>query len=161
MKLFITFIILNIINVILQTAKSIITIKCGTTAAALANAVAYGLYTLVIIYTNCELSLLTKVIVVALTNFIGVYIVKFFEKKLNKDKLWKFEGTLVGDVSHTFVELALKTANIPYNYMKLTSGEDVFNVYCYNKIQSATTKEIFDRYNIKYFVTESKLNLTI
>ena len=91
MKLLITFIILNIVNVILQTIKSICTVKCGKFMAAAANALAYGLYTIVIIYTNCELALFAKVIIVALSNFIGVYAVKFIEDKLNKDKLWKFE----------------------------------------------------------------------
>lgn len=160
MNLLIIFIVLNVINVILQTVKSICTIKCGTTMAAVANAVAYGLYTIVIIYTSCELPLMEKVFIVAAANFVGVYIVKFIENKMNKDKLWKFEGTLIGGDFYT-IEFALKTANIPYNYTKLASGEKVFNVYCYNKVQSTLAKEIFDRHNMKYFVTESKITLPL
>ena len=45
-KLLIIFIVLNIFNVIIQTVKSIATVKCGKGAAALINAVAYGLYTM-------------------------------------------------------------------------------------------------------------------
>ena len=45
MKLLILFIVMNILNVIIQTIKSIATIKCGKTVAALVNALAYGLYT--------------------------------------------------------------------------------------------------------------------
>ena len=41
MKLLIIFIVLNIFNVILQTVKSICTVKCGKTVAAIVNAVAY------------------------------------------------------------------------------------------------------------------------
>jgi len=41
--LILTFIILNIVNVILQTCKSLATVKCGKFGAALVNAVAYGL----------------------------------------------------------------------------------------------------------------------
>ena len=51
MNLLILFIVLNIANVILQTAKSICTVKCGKLVAAIANAIAYGLYTVVIVYT--------------------------------------------------------------------------------------------------------------
>ena len=40
MNLLTTFILLNIANVIIQTVKSIATIKCGKTAAAVVNAVA-------------------------------------------------------------------------------------------------------------------------
>ena len=40
MNLLVIFTILNIINVILQTIKSIATFKCGKTMAAIINAVA-------------------------------------------------------------------------------------------------------------------------
>ena len=82
----ITFVILNVLNVIIQTAKSIVTIKCGKGVAALVNAIAYGLYTVVLVYMNCNISLWEKVIVVGSANLIGVYVVKFFEEKSKKDK---------------------------------------------------------------------------
>ena len=50
MSLLTTFILLNILNVIIQTVKSLATVKCGKTVAALVNAVAYGLYTIVVVY---------------------------------------------------------------------------------------------------------------
>ena len=61
-KLLIIFIALNIVNVIIQTVKSIATIKCGKTLAAIINAVAYGLYTVVVVYTVCDLPLWLKVV---------------------------------------------------------------------------------------------------
>lgn len=48
MNMLLIFIALTILNVIIQTIKSIATIKCGKTVASLVNAVAYGLYTYVI-----------------------------------------------------------------------------------------------------------------
>ena len=45
MNLLLVFIILNIINVVLQTVKSLATVKCGKGVAAIVNALAYGLYT--------------------------------------------------------------------------------------------------------------------
>ena len=44
------FIGLNVANVIIQTIKSIATIKCKPMSAAVINAVAYGLYTVVLVY---------------------------------------------------------------------------------------------------------------
>ena len=38
-RLLITFIMLNIVNVIIQTVKSLATVKCGKSVAALVNAV--------------------------------------------------------------------------------------------------------------------------
>lgn len=88
-KLFITFVILNIVNVIIQTVKSLATVKCGKTIASIVNAVAYGLYTVVVVYTVCDLPLWLKVVVVGLANLVGVFVVKLVEEKSRKDKLWK------------------------------------------------------------------------
>ena len=93
-ELLITFIVLNIVNVIIQTVKSIATIKCGKCWAAAVNAIAYGLYTVVVVYTVCDLPLCLKVTIVALCNLVGVFTVKFIEEKSRKDKLWKVEATI-------------------------------------------------------------------
>ena len=42
MELLILFIVMNVLNVIIQTVKSICTIKCGKAVAAIVNAAAYG-----------------------------------------------------------------------------------------------------------------------
>ena len=84
-KLLIIFITLNVVNVIIQTVKSIATIKCGKVMAALVNAIAYGLYTVVVVYTVCDLPLWLKVVVVGVANLIGVYVVKWGEEKSRKE----------------------------------------------------------------------------
>ena len=93
MNLFVLFIILQISNVIMQTIKSIATVKCGKTVAAAVNAITFGLYTIVLVYMNCDLSLWEKVIITAATNFVGVWIVKWIEEKMRKDKLWLVQAT--------------------------------------------------------------------
>ena len=93
MELLILFIVMNVVNVIIQTVKSIATIKCGKFVAAIVNAIAYGLYTYIVVLTMCELPLLYKCLIVAAANFVGVYVVKFVEEKARKDKLWKIEAT--------------------------------------------------------------------
>ena len=91
-ELFWIFVILNVVNVIIQTIKSIATIKCGKLSAAVINAVAYGLYTIVVVYMVCDLPLWLKATVIAVANLIGVYAVKLIEEKKRKDKLWKVEA---------------------------------------------------------------------
>ena len=66
------FIGLNVANVIIQTIKSIATIKCKPMSAAVINAVAYGLYTVVLVYMVCDLPLWAKVVVVGGANLVGV-----------------------------------------------------------------------------------------
>ena len=155
MKLFVIFVVLNVVNVIIQTVKSIATIKCGKTAAAIINAIAYGLYTVVVVYTMCDLPLWLKALVVGLANLIGVYVVKFFEEKSRKDKLWKVEATVLRGWTDE-LHRALVIADISHNYLENVGKYTLFNIFCENQAQSAKAKAILDIYNAKYFVTESK-----
>ena len=157
-QLLIIFIVLNILNVIIQTVKSIATVKCGKAVAALVNAVAYGLYTVVTVYMMCELSLGLKALIVALCNLIGVYVVKWAEEKARKDKLWKVEATIhnyIHDPDWDDCIIDLKNSNIPFNYIDIDKYI-LINCYCATQAESAIVKEILDKHNAKYFVSESK-----
>lgn len=156
MQMLIIFIVLTILNVVIQTIKSIATIKCGKWVAALVNAVAYGLYTYVIFFTSCEgIDLHAKALITAFANLVGVYVVKHFEEKARKDKLWKVEATVWQN--HTAsLHKDLDIANIPHNYIDNVGKYTLFNVYCETQAQSAKAKAILDMYSAKYFVSESK-----
>ena len=150
----ITFIILNVLNVIIQTAKSIVTIKCEKGVAALVNAIAYGLYTVVLVYMNCDIPLWEKVIVVGSANLIGVYIVKFFEEKSKKDKVWKIEFSLKKGYFNSAVE--------ELNINDISHNSSIFDEYvtitAFANTQEETTiiNNIIKKYNAKYFITETK-----
>lgn len=154
-QLLIIFIVLNIVNVVIQTVKSIATIKCGKTAAALVNAVAYGLYTVVVVYTVCDLPLWLKVVVVGLCNLVGVFCVKWGEERSRKDKLWKVEATVSTMEEAQEIIAFLKSRDIPCNYIDINRYV-LINCYCATQKQSAGVKYILDSYNAKYFVSESK-----
>ena len=156
MKLLILFIVMNIINVIIQTIKSLATIKCGKTVAAAINALAYGLYTYIIVLTNCDLPMLTKCVIVALANFIGVYVVKHFEQKARKDKLWKVEATVNQPYAESLID-ELKYVELPFNYIEGIGKYVLFNIYCATQAESAKAKAILDAHKAKYFVSESKV----
>ena len=152
-KLLIIFIVLNIFNVIIQTVKSIATVKCGKTVAAIINAVAYGLYTIVTVYMLCELDLWLKAVVVAVANLIGVYVVKLLEEKARKDKLWKVEATIPSKYTNA-VHTDLKT--VPHSYIEGIGNYTIFNFYCATQKDSTKVKDIINQYEAKYFVSESK-----
>lgn len=155
MELLITFIVLNIANVIIQTVKSIATIKCGKAVAAIVNAVAYGLYTVVIVYTNADLDLWIKVIVVAIANLIGVYVVKYFEEKKRKDKLWKVEVTIPYGEAVDMIKECIER-KLSFNYIDINKYF-LFNFYCPTQKDSLEVKEMLKGYNAKYFVSETKI----
>lgn len=154
-QLLITFIVFNIINVIIQTVKSLATINCGKTVAAVVNAVAYGLYTYIVVLTVCDLPLWLKVAVVGGANLIGVYVVKLIEEKSRKDKLWKVEATVLRGYTKS-LHNNLVEAEISHNYLENVGKYTLFNIFCETQRDSLKAKEILNKYNAKYFVSESK-----
>ena len=150
------FIILNILNVIIQTVKSIATVKCGKTTAAVVNAVAYGLYTIVTVYMMCELDLWLKAAIVAACNLVGVYVVKLLEEKARKDKLWKVEATFLRE--QCFIDnlkIWAEINHIAFNYIDINKYY-VVNFYCPTQKESTLVHEFITRFHGKYFASESK-----
>jgi uncharacterized protein YebE (UPF0316 family) len=158
MELLILFVVMNVLNVIIQTVKSICTIKCGKAVAAIVNAVAYGLYTYIVVLTMCDLPLLAKCLIVAGCNFVGVYVVKLIEEKARKDKLWKVEATVQNMVYFIdYIQKECEKHFIPYSVINVENvNYVVFNFYCATQEKSRIVKQICDGCNAKYFVSESK-----
>ena len=149
------FIILNIVNVIIQTVKSIATVKWGACGAAITNALAYGLYTIVVVYMNADgLGLFWKAVIIGLANLFGVFVVKIVEQKKRKDKLWKVECT-VNRTLITKLDSELNVLCIPHNYI-VAGRYGIFNCYCATQKDSELVKGLLTKYEAKYFVTESK-----
>lgn len=156
MNLFITFVVLNVVNVIIQTVKSIVTIKCGKIASAIVNAIAYGLYTIVTVYMICELPLWLKVVVVGGANLIGVYIVKYIEEKSRKDRLWKIETTFLKKENFLKnLQVWAKINDISFNYIDIEKYY-IINFYCPTQKDSSIVKDFIKKFNGKYFISESK-----
>ena len=154
MNLLITFIIFNILNVVIQTIKSIATIKCNKWVASLVNAVAYGLYTYIVVLTVCDLPLWIKVLVVALANLVGVFVVKLIEEKAKKDKLWKVEVAIPIVDTVEFHHLL----EVPHNYMQVGSWT-MFNCYCNTQADTKAVTELAKQYEGKVSAYETKMSL--
>lgn len=156
MNLLILFIILNIANVIIQTVKSIMTIKCGKFLAALANAVAFGLYTFVLIYMTADgINIWAKAIIVAICNFIGVYVVKALETKMEKERMWKVEIAIPADNNPFDIHRQLEQCGIPNNFNTL-GNYHIYNCYCMRKRNTETCWAIARKYNGKCSAYEAK-----
>ena len=155
MEMLIIFVVLTILNVVIQTIKSIATIKCGKWAAAFVNAVAYGLYTYVVFFTASDgIDLHAKALITAFANLVGVYVVKFFEEKARKDKLWKVELTIPTE-NFEKVHAMLRMVKIPHNYVDIEKYV-LINCYCATQNDSTLVRNIVNDFGAKYFVSESK-----
>lgn len=153
MQLIVTFVILNVVNVIIQTAKSIITHKGNRVQAAIANAIAYGLYTVVVVYMVADINIWFKVGVISMANLVGVFIVKTVEEKRRKEKLWKVECTVPTENSLIVLE-ELKT--IPQSSINVQRNYTILNFYCATQAESKEVKTVIKKYGVKYFVSEGK-----
>ena len=129
MSLLLIFIILNVVNVLIQTVKSIVTVKGNKYSASIINALAYGLYTVVVVYMVCELPLYLKAIIIGLANLIGVFVVKFIEEKKRKDKLWKVEVSIPSYRTNE-LHYYLKKERISHNFIENIGKYTIFNCYC-------------------------------
>lgn len=155
-NLIIIFTILTIFNVVIQTFKSIATIKCKKLSASIINAIAYGLNTVVVVYTVCELPLWFKVVIVAVANFVGVFFVKWIEEKARKEKLWKIEITIAGEVNRDLIVEFFKKNSIPFNYIDIGKYQ-IFNCFCATGENTEKVVEIAKKFGGKYFISESKI----
>ena len=151
------FIVLNVANVVIQTVKSIATVKWGAFAASVTNAVAYGLYTIVVIYMNLDgLGIIWKAVIIGLANLVGVYAVKKIEIAKRKDRLWKVEATVLHRQIYE-VQKDLRNAGVSFNYIEGVGKYAIVNCFCPTQKESAIVRAILNKYHAKYFVSESKI----
>ena len=152
----IIFILAQTLNVILNTWKSIVTVKGSKVAAAAVNAITFGFYTWVLILiADASLGIVLKCIIVAACNFVGVYVVKLIEEKMRKDKMWKIEMTVQASDAET-VHYNLSNHFIP-NHYTIAGKHAVFSCFCETKSQTDTALAIGKTYNAKTFASETKL----
>lgn len=150
------FVVLTVINVILNTARTIITVRGGMFWSSLIAAIAFGFYTIVIIYTVCDLPMWMKATVTALANFVGTYFVKYIELKVRKDKLWMVDVVLTGAQIHA-AKSYLDPWKIQYTEIPISNSDSSqFHIYSKTQDESRRIRDLLKTYKAKYVVVESK-----
>ena len=156
MKFLLIFLFLSIINVIFSTVRSITTIKSGKVIASLVSGGYYAFYNIMLIYIVADFSMWEKCLITFICNVIGVWLVKWVEEKMRKDKLWKVEVTVPNEQVESLLADCLYMNIEHYSYWDAYNYK-VFNFYCATQKESAEVRELLKNYNVKYFVTESKV----
>ncbi len=151
MNLLTLFVLANIVNVIMSTIKTLVTVNANKYAAAIVSAVNYGFNVYIVVLTVCELPLIEKCLVVGFCNLVGVFVVKWVEEKARKEKLWKVELTIPTKYKNA-VDFDLR--DVPHSYIELSDKHTVFTFYCSTKEDTKKVKGIVDQYESKYFVSE-------
>lgn len=148
------FFILQLINVILNTAKTLIMTRTDNPhLSALINAITYGFYTAVV-KQIATLDLSITIAIVIATNVVGVYFTYWLKTKFKKDNLWKVEIYVPSDIGQTLLTKTFEKANISH----VLTAPNFITAYCYTQQESAivnkTIKMIGVENNIKYNITE-------
>lgn len=156
MKFLLTFIILSTINVVFSTIRSITTIKSGKAVASLISGGYFAFYNVMLIYTVADFPMWEKCVITFVCNVLGVWVVKWIEEKMRKDKLWKVEVTVPNEEVERLLSDCLYMNIEHYNYIDAYQYK-VFNFYCATQKESMMVKELLKNYKVKYFVTESKV----
>lgn len=148
----IIFTVCSLVNVILSTMKTILTVRSTKVVASIINAVTYGFYAIVV-KQLASLDLTVTVIVTIATNLIGVYISMWIMDKMKKDCLWKISVTtkdksIVKKIENFDIEYTLS----PIQYKK----ETYYSIEIFSKNQKDSTiiKNILNEYKVKYNITE-------
>lgn len=150
------FFILQLINVILSTIRSILTINASPSVAAIFNAFSYTFYNMIVKLITSQ-DMVVIMIVTFLTNLLGVYIGRLILSKVTKDKLWVFTATVKED-NEKIKEIVklLKEMDIKSLYNEVTTNLYSMQIFSYSQKESVMIKSILDNYNVKYYATETK-----
>ena len=155
----ILFIILQIINVILSTIKSIVMIKGSKWGAIIANTIYFGVYTAVLKQISAIDSLALLVIITMLANFFGTWVGIVITDKLRKADLWIIKTVVrIGYVKE--YKKALNDAGIKYISYQTTWDEyTAIDIFSESRTQSKKIKEILIKFKAKYSIYKSHQDL--
>ena len=175
----IVFFVCQLINVALNTIKTIIMHKEQKVSSSLINAITYGFYTIIVVMTASALPLLITIIITIITNLIGVYTSMLVLEKLKKDgvyddasgknylfnlkkdSLWE----IVATVKYNKTRLGCMAFELTQHKIKFNmvdtwdKSETIFHIYSENQKQSVIIKNLLDKYGAKYIVHQESVRL--
>ena len=152
----IIFFIITLVNVILSTVKSILTVKASRKVAALINAIAYGFYAMVV-KQMATVSTSTVVIITVLCNLFGVYFSMWLLEKFKKDVLWKIAVIPKIDAADA-LKAKLIENGLGFNFYPINTkyGSQIgFDIFSATREESKIIKGILQEVGmIKYHILE-------
>ena len=148
----IIFTVCSLVNVILSTMKTILTVRSTKVVASVVNAVTYGFYAIVV-KQLASLDLTVTVIVTIATNLIGVYLSMWLMDKMKKDCLWKISVT----TKNKSIAKKIENFDIEYTMSPIQYKQETYysiEIFSKNQKDSTIIKNILNEYKVKYNVTE-------
>lgn len=153
------FIILQVVNVILSTIKSIVLIKGHKWATIIANTIYFGVYTAVLKQLTTIDNLWVLVGITMVANFVGTWIGIEVTEKLRKADLWTINTVVRSEYLKDYKK-ALNEANIKYISYQTTWDEcSAVDIFSESRSDSKIIKAILERFSVKYSIHTSHKKL--
>ena len=148
------FVTIQMVNVIISTIKSILTVNGSKMTAAVVNSVSYT-------FANVVTKLLTQqpfeviIVTTMVTNMVGVYAAKWLMEKTRKERLWTVMATVRSDHKDD-VEEALQRRSIQYTLVRAENDRWFVNIFSHSKAESAMIREILHQWDIRHTIVENR-----
>ena len=144
LKMITVFFVCSLINVMLSTVKTILTVRSTKAVATIINALTYGFYAIVV-KQLATFSLPVTVTITILTNIVGVYLSMFILEKFEKDKTWMVTITVPIEYLDT-LQHRIRKNKIGCNWTQLSENKGKIEVFTDSKAESHKLREILKDY---------------
>ena len=153
------FIILQIVNVILSTIKSIVLSKGYKWGTIISNTIYFGVYTAVLKQLALIDDMFLLVTITMIANFFGTWLGFDILDRIRKADLWIIKTVVKIDRIKDY-KAALNEAGIKYISYQTTWDEcTAVDIFSENRTQSKTIKKILEQFDAKYSVYVSSKSL--
>jgi hypothetical protein len=153
------FIILQIVNVILSTIKSIVLSKGYKWGTIIANTIYFGIYTAVLKQLALVDNMFLLIVITMIANFFGTWVGFDLLERIRKADLWIVKTVVKIDRIKDY-KAALNEAGIKYISYQTTWDEcTAVDIFSESRDESKTIKKILEQFDAKYSVYVSSKKL--
>ena len=155
------FAILQFINVILGSLRSLSTAKSNRNIAMIFNVLSYTFYAAIVKLTNGQ-EMWYVLTITIITNLIGYYLADYLFCKAQKDKIWKITLEPLNEKVLEKVKYELIYHCVPYTEIMVNNGLILLEVYSYSQKNSLVIKRVLLKHfetMPKYFISENMKSL--
>lgn len=148
------FIAIQLVNVILSTIKSIVTVNGSRMSASVINAISYT-FGAVITKLLTEQSFEVAIVVTFITNIVDVWLGKYIIDKRQPERLWTVNAT-VRSKEKQALEDKLKSRSIQFILLPAENDRYLYTIFARSKAESSLLQEILSGFDVKYSIIVSR-----
>lgn len=148
------FIVIQLVNVIISTIKSIVTVNGSRMSASAINAISYT-FGAVITKLLTQQSFEVAIVVTFITNMVGVWVGKYIMEKREPERLWTVHATVRSKEKTALEEMLLKRG-IQFVLLPAENDRYLYTIFARSKAESSLLKEILANFDVKYNIVVSR-----